>query len=123
MSRKHSTADPLPDAMRARRHREIMAAFGYQALQGHDLDALLAEACRRVAEGLEVERAKVLEYRAETDDLLIRAGIGWAPDVVGRAHLPADLASPPGRAFRTGEAVFIEDHRRAPEFEYSDLLL
>jgi signal transduction histidine kinase len=123
MRRRHSSADLLSTAMRARRHREIMAAFGSEALRGHDLDALLTQACARAAEGLEVERAKVLEYRAETDDLLIRTGVGWSEDVVGRACLPANLASPPGLAFRTGEAVYIEDHRQAPDFEYSDLLL
>jgi len=70
-------------AMRARRHREIIAEFGSKALQTRDLDALLYEACMRTAEGLGVERAKVLQHRPDADDLLVRAGVGWAEGVVG----------------------------------------
>src|SRR5579885_149144 len=85
----------------ARRHREIIAAFGIKALQGGDLDVLLTEACQHVSNGLGVEHARSLEYRAESDDVLVRAGIGWAEGVVGRATLGTDMASPPGRAFRS----------------------
>jgi signal transduction histidine kinase len=110
------------DAARLMRHREIMAEFGSKAMQLGDFDELLQEACERTAESIGVEHAKVLEYRPETDDLLVRAGIGWAENVVGRARLSAGMTSPPGRAFRTGVPVFIEDIRATSEFEYSELL-
>jgi signal transduction histidine kinase len=110
------------DAARLMRHREIMAEFGSKAMQLGDFDDLLQEACERTAESIGVEHAKVLEYRPETDDLLVRAGIGWAENVVGRARLSAGMTSPPGRAFRTGAPVFIEDIRTTNEFEYSELL-
>src|SRR4029077_20200098 len=110
------------DAARLMRHREIMAEFGGKAMQLGDFDELLQEACERTAESIGVEHAKVLEYRPETDDLLVRAGIGWAENVVGRARLSAGMTSPPGRAFRTGAPVFIEDIRTTNEFEYSELL-
>ena len=110
------------DAARLMRHREIMAEFGGKAMQPGDFDELLQEACERTAESIGVEHAKVLEYRPETDDLLVRAGIGWAENVVGRARLSADMTSPPGRAFRTGAPVFIEDIRTTNEFEHSELL-
>src|SRR4051794_18461480 len=103
------SGDLSVDAARLVRHREIMAEFGSKAMQFDDFDELLQEACERTAESIGVEHAKVLEYRSETDDLLVRAGIGWAENVVGRARLSADMASPPGRAFRTGAPVFIED--------------
>jgi GAF domain-containing protein len=114
--------DPSAEAARFVRHREIMAEFGRKALQPGDFDALLQEACERTAEGVGVEHAKILEYRPETDDLLVRAGTGWAENVVGGARLSADMTSPPGRAFRTDQAVFIEDIRATNEFEYSQLL-
>jgi signal transduction histidine kinase len=115
------TMTPL-DAVRLLRHREIMAEFGGKALQGGDFDALLQEACQRTAEGIGVEHAKILEYRAETDDLLVRAGVGWAENVVGQARLSSDMASPPGRAFRSARPIFIEDIRVSDEFRYSELL-
>lgn len=87
------------------RQQELVAAFGLFALRDHDLDAVLAEACRVTAEGLAVKHAKVLEYRPDADDLLVRAGVGWRPGVVGRATLRAGLDSPAGYALRTGEPV------------------
>lgn len=118
----YADTDPHGDGMRARRHRQIMAEFGFKAMQHTPLKELLTEACAQVVNGLGVEHAKVLEYRPEHDDLLVVAGIGWAADVVGRVSLPATMPSPPGRAFRTGEAVYIEDLRHNGEFEYSGLL-
>jgi signal transduction histidine kinase len=100
----------------------MMAEFGSAALRTDDLDALLQEACARVAETIEVKRTKVLEYRPETDDLLVRAGVGWNEGVVGQATLPTDMTSPPGRAFRTKQAVVIEDIQTAEGFTFSGLL-
>jgi signal transduction histidine kinase len=121
-TRSPRAADAEAETARLLRHREIMAAFGSKALQPGDFDALLQEACERTAESIGVEHAKILEYRAESDDLLVRAGIGWAENVVGQARLSAKMRSPPGRAYRTGAPVFIEDIRAATEFEYSELL-
>ena len=69
-----------------------------------------------------MQRAKVLQYRAEADDLLIVAGIGWQPNVVGHTSLPSDMRSPPGNAFRTGIPTFIDDLPNDPAFDYSELL-
>jgi PAS domain S-box-containing protein len=105
------------------RRQALVALFAARALdEGLGLDALLAEAAAHVAEGLGVERAKVLQYRPEADDLLVRAGVGWKEGVVGRATLPSGMASPPGHALRTGRAVALEDVRAAEGFEWSSLL-
>ncbi len=110
------------DSEQAKDHRQIMADFGFRALQHTPLDELLTDACAQVVNGCGVEHAKVLQYRPDADDLLIVAGIGWAAGVVGRVALPATMDSPPGRAYRTGEAVYIEDLTRTTEFQYSDVL-
>ena len=82
----------------AARRQALVTSFGARALtEGFDLDALLAEAAAHAAAGLGVERAQVLQHRPEAGDLLVRAGVGWKPGVVGRATLPAGMASPPGR--------------------------
>ena len=107
----------------AARQQAFVTSFGARALtEGFDLDALLAEAAAHAAAGLGVERAKVLQHRPAAGDLLVRAGVGWMSGVVGRAALPAGTASPPGRAFRTGRAVALEDVRAAEGFEWSGLL-
>ncbi|WP_084112835.1 GAF domain-containing protein [Belnapia moabensis] len=105
------------------RRQALVASFGSRALEeGRDLDGLLADAAEHAALGLCVKRAKVLQYRPEAGDLLVRAGVGWAPGVVGRTTLSAGMTSPPGRALKTGETVSVADITRAEGFEYSEVL-
>jgi PAS domain S-box-containing protein len=120
MDRYEDQDTPTPDATV---RQALVASFGSRALEaGLSLDALLADAVEHAAAGLGVARAKVLHYRAETNDFLVRAGRGWAPRVVGHAILSADMTSPPGRALRTGAAVALSDVREAEGIERSDLL-
>ncbi|MDB5407252.1 MAG: hypothetical protein JWL84_2164 [Rhodospirillales bacterium] len=93
-----------------------------QAVQGRDIGELIDAGAASVAEGLSVERSKVLVYRPAHDDLLVEAGVGWDPGVVGHATLSSGMESPPGRAYRTGEAVFIECIFDESDFVYSELL-
>jgi two-component sensor histidine kinase len=110
--------------MRALRHRirqqEILAEIGVEALQGAAFDTLLADVARMTAEGLRTEFCKVLEHIPSEDRLLVRAGYGWGPGVVGVATVGADLASPAGFALRTGKPVISnhlanEERFRTPE--------
>jgi two-component sensor histidine kinase/putative methionine-R-sulfoxide reductase with GAF domain len=91
------------------RQRRALADFGTLALQEVDLDKLLTEAARLCAEGLKVPYCKVLEYREPEQDLIVRAGVGWEPDVVGRALARADASNPGGEAFITRRPVIIKD--------------
>ena len=81
--------------------QELVAGFGLYALRGESLDDVLQQACDCVARGLGTRFAKVLRYRAATDDFLLTAGVGWRDGVVGHAVLGTDLASPAGYALRT----------------------
>jgi PAS domain S-box-containing protein len=120
MDRHEDQDTPPPDAAV---RQALVASFGSRALEeGLSLDALLADAAEHAATGLGAARAKVLQYRSETDDLLVRAGRGWAPGVVGQAILSAAMTSPPGRALRTGAPVTLPDIREAEGIERSDLL-
>ncbi len=87
----------------------LIAEFGRFALRNHDLDAILAEACRFAEDGLGTPLAKVLEPVPDEAELLLRAGHGWRPGLVGKARVGADLGSPAGYAFQTGEPV-ISNH-------------
>ncbi len=84
-----------------------------------EFDALLGEAARIAAEGLGAPLAKVLQHTLGDDTLLVRAGVGWRPGVVGQARLAADLGSPAGYALKTGAPVISnhlegEDRFRTP---------
>ncbi len=108
-------------ALRQRiRQQEILAELGVIALQGASFDKLLDETSRLTAEALRAEFCKVLEHVPAENRLLLRAGTGWAPGVVGTASVGADLASPAGFALRTGKPVISnhlgnEERFRTPE--------
>ncbi len=58
---------------------------------------------------MQAQFCKALEYKPGRDTLLVCAGVGWGPDVIGRAVVGADLASPAGFALKTGQPV-ISNH-------------
>jgi two-component sensor histidine kinase len=109
-------------ADRALDYHRIVLAFARQALGTAELPSLLQRTTEEVARGMHIRRVKILTYEAETDDLLVQAGTGWRAGVVGHARLPSNMASPPGRAYRTFQPVYIHDLPASSEYEYSALL-
>jgi two-component sensor histidine kinase len=102
------------------RQQEILATLGVMALQGASFDQLLVDTARKTAEGLGAEFCKIMEYIPAENTLLVRAGVGWDPGVIGVARVGADIASPAGFALRTGKAVISnhlenEERFRTPE--------
>ncbi|RYC28749.1 GAF domain-containing protein [Lichenibacterium minor] len=91
------------------RQQELTAEFGLFALKTHDVQALLQEATEVCGEGMKTRLCKVMQYQPDEGDLLMRAGVGWKPGYVGVARAGADLGSPAGYAFQTGEPV-ISNH-------------
>src|SRR5579863_10676309 len=89
--------------------QEMLSNFGVLALKGTPFPELLDHAARLVADGLKAEFAKVLKYQPEDNRFLVCSGVGWGPDVVGKATVGADMASPAGYALRTGKPV-ISNH-------------
>ncbi len=96
------------------RQQAALAAFGSFAFREPDLLSVLTEATRICAACLNVPFAKVCRYRAEENDLLIVAGWGWHPGVIGRVVSQADESSPQGRAYVTGKPVIMRDLQAAP---------
>jgi two-component sensor histidine kinase len=109
------------EAERLLRQRTALAEFGAEALSGADLDRVLDEGARLCAEGLGVPFCKVLEPRPGEDGLLVRAGVGWEPGVVGRAVVPADAGNPGGASFRTGRPVVVSDLREVEGMDLPDI--
>ena len=100
--------------------QEMLSIFGVLALKGTPFPELLDHAARLVADGLKAEFAKVLKYQPEDNRFLVCSGVGWGPEVVGKATVGADMASPAGYALRTGKPVIsnhldIEERFRTPE--------
>ena len=122
-----NAADEPPDltlrALEQRiRQQEILSELGVLALQGAAFEALLTETVRLTAEGLRVQFCKVLRYIPEENRLLVQAGVGWDPGIVGVASIGADLASPAGFALRTGKPVISNHLENEERFRTPDLL-
>ena len=104
------------------RQQEILAELGVRAIQGASFDELLNEAACLVAEGLNAEFSKVLEYIPPENRFLVRAGIGWEKGVIGVVHVGADLASPAGFALRTGRPVISNQLENEQRFRTPEIL-
>jgi two-component sensor histidine kinase len=92
--------------------QELVAAFGLFALRAPTLEQVFDQSCQIAARGLDTGFAKVLAFRADTQDFLLCSGVGWNPGVVGHARVGADLASPAGFALRTKMPV-VSNHLTA----------
>jgi signal transduction histidine kinase/ActR/RegA family two-component response regulator len=101
--------DAAAQVQKLLRQQAAIAQFGSFALREWDLMKILTEATRVCAEGLNVPFSKVCQYRAEQNDLLIVAGYGWQDGVIGHVVSRADMSSPQGRAFTTGEPSICDD--------------
>ncbi len=70
-----------------------------------------------MGEALGTERAKVLEIEPGGESLLVRAGVGWTPDVVGRMRLPMRERSSESYSIKAGKPVITQDIAQEDRFE------
>ena len=104
------------------RQQTILAKFGELALRSDDLDEILTEACRLVGEALGTDLAKVVELQHDGLTLLVRAGVGWKPGVVGETTILATDDTSEGLALKTGEPMISPDIATETRFRYPPFL-
>ncbi len=104
------------------RQQTVLARFGELALRSDALDEILTEACRLVGEALGSDLANVMELQDDGESLLVRAGVGWKPGVVGEVTLKATEASSEGHALKTGEPMISPDIAEETRFRYPQFL-
>jgi signal transduction histidine kinase/ActR/RegA family two-component response regulator len=105
------------------RQQALLAEIGRRALSDLEFDALLEEACRLTALGLDIRFCKVLQYLPDQNSLLVRAGVGWHEGVVGHAVIGAELDSPAGYALHTGKPVISNQLSTEQRFRTPGLLI
>ena len=111
------------DALQAHAHRQqVVAELGQYALAGGDLQRLLDLALERLAASVGVDFAKVLELLPDGSALLLRAGIGWKPGLVGRATVGTGRESQAGYTLSQALPVVVHDLRDEPRFTGPALL-
>ena len=103
-------------------YQRSLATFARIVGEAYSEQRLLQNAAAQVARITHIRHVKVLRYRSDHGDLLIEAGVGWKPGVVGHVSFGADRHSSPGRSLQTGAPVVCSDIRNDPEFRYADVL-
>jgi two-component sensor histidine kinase len=109
--------DELPYRLR---QQSLLGEFGRIAMQTRDYRQILQRATELCSQGLQARLAKVLEYLPDEKRLMVRAGVGWAPGTIDNVSLAADIGSPAGFAYQTGQTVIsnhleVETRFRTPQ--------
>ncbi|GGC47673.1 histidine kinase dimerization/phosphoacceptor domain -containing protein [Chelatococcus reniformis] len=103
-------------------YQRALASFSRVASEAISPERLAQHACAQISSVTRIRHVKVLKYRPDAGDLLVVAGVGWKPGVVGTATFPIDRSSPPGRSIQTAAPVVSEDLPNDPEFTISPVL-
>jgi two-component sensor histidine kinase len=104
------------------RQQEAVARLGERALAESDLQKFFNEVVATVAEILDVELAKILELVPGDAELLLKAGVGWQPGVVGKALVTTGRESHAGYTLASGRTVMLEDLASETRFAGTALL-
>jgi len=105
------------------RQQTTLARFGELALRSDDLDEILTEGCRLVSEALGTDLAKVVELQEDGETLLVRAGVGWKPGVVGEATIKLADNTSESYALRSGKPMISPNIENETRFQYPQFLI
>ena len=105
------------------KQQTVFARFGELALKSDDLDQILTEACRLAGEALGTDLAKVVMLQEDGQTMIVRAGVGWGPNVVGVATIKAAEDTSEGHCLRTGEPMISPDIAKETRFIYPPFLI
>lgn len=104
------------------RQQTALAKFGEFTLRTENLTEILQEGTRLAAEGLHAHFAKILELQEGTR-MLVRAGVGWRPGIVGHEVVQADEGTFEASALRMREPIVCSDVGKQDEHKVSDFVL
>src|SRR5437868_15456289 len=110
------------DPQKALSYQRALATFTRIVDEPASVPGLLQNASAQVARITYIKHVKILRYRPDQGDLLVEAGVGWKPGVVGHVSFGAERFSAPGRSIQTGAPVAGGDIANDPEFRYLDVL-
>ncbi|NGM69001.1 PAS domain-containing protein [Natronolimnobius sp. AArcel1] len=103
--------------------QQVVADLGQFALETDDLDDLMDEASRKVADVLDNEYCKVLDLDEKQEQLLLRQGVGWQDGLVGDAAVSAtESDSQAAYTLANNHPIVVEDLETETRFNGPDLL-
>lgn len=112
----------MPTRDEMMRRQEALAEFGDFVLDHEDLDGVLNEGCRLIAEALGTDLAKVIEIERNTNTGFVRAGVGWRPGIVGHERVRLSERSSEAYAIEKTEPVITNDVASEKRFEFPSFL-
>jgi PAS domain S-box-containing protein len=101
----------------------VLSQLGQQVVSGNSMPLLMTESVNLVSQTLKADYVGILEARAETGELLLKAAVGWQAALVGRAVLAANPNTLPGLALSSAAPVVVDDLRADPRFQSESALL
>ncbi|HEV3371089.1 MAG TPA: HWE histidine kinase domain-containing protein [Xanthobacteraceae bacterium] len=116
---------------RAKNHRELrirakqqeaVARLAAQALTELGLQRFFDDCVKTIADTLDVELVKILELVPGDAELLLRAGTGWKPGLVGTALVSTDRNSQAGYTLASGGPVIVDNLAAETRFGGQPLL-
>lgn len=114
----------VQDALRQRiRQQAAVAALGRHALAGPHMEDFFRDATRAVATTLDVDLCDLLQRNGDANTILLRAGIGWYPGLVGAARIPAAADSQANFVLNAEKPLIVTDLAAEKRFEPSELLM
>lgn len=103
--------------------QEVIVRLGDLVLKEAPLQTLFDTAVHETARVLGAELCKLLELRPDGKGLLLRAGVGWRPGLVGTAIIPTQLGSQAGYTLHVDHAVIVDDLAEESCFHGPGLLI
>ncbi|MGE3856572.1 MAG: ATP-binding protein [Dehalococcoidia bacterium] len=115
-------SSPTDPGERGRRFTRAAVAFGLLCIRERELQVLLDEACRTVRDVLDTDASKALELRPN-GALLVRAGEGWPPGVVGHLEIEPEESSMAAQAMLLRQPVVVRDLLTEERFAPASIFL
>ncbi len=104
------------------RRQAAIAEISQMALAGTGFPQLAELAVKLVGQALQVELCEIFELLPDGKALLLRAGAGWDPALIGTAQVGSERESHAGYTLLVNEPVFVEEMAREKRFTESPLL-
>jgi signal transduction histidine kinase len=116
--------DLLAGGQNPREHQlALLLQLSLVAQRETSLDRIAHLTASYLRDALGCDFTKVLDARASAGGLLVRAGAGWPPGVVGEREVPEGLDSQAGFTLQAGQCVIVDDIANETRFEPAAPLL
>jgi len=112
----------MPDHSVMVKRQKVLGEFGEFALRNEDLGEVMHRACELVGEALVTNMSKIVEIDHEKQELVVKAGVGWPPGVIGHKRLPMGERSSETYVIEQGEPVVTQDINKEDRFDFPDIM-